>query len=431
MAAWGAQGDTAPGTGVEEETAVAEGTPGLSPPRPVTTSPLPPTAPHPSRALPLSPVPSGPHPSAPALREEEEARERKRRHILEQGSLEQSWSLGGHRRSCKTHRRGLRRDEPPHPTGTAPSPAWGHPVPGQAPTALPAGTRTCCTSDQKVQNEKYNGKSKNSVRVQPLARGRRSSRLETLSSWFWSKDVTLVTQELREGLAVGAASLVGTPSNKLSECGYIYNSIYLSLSISLSHAALGIEEEQRAKVRMGAPACREQGHPEAHSHPALASTSGFFLAYIRQQYRNSAQHPEPWPRPSGGCSAGTPAVSQPELPMAPTIAWLSRDVPGCPGMSCLAWGSLPSGQGERGGTVSSLPLLPRWSALSPRRVFPQLSPFLHPQLGLGATPALGHPALTPGSATTLVSTGKGQVTGQRRDPLPPREAREERTRALA
>lgn len=69
----GGPGGQAPGTGVEEDTTVTEGTPGLSPPQAVTTSPLPPTAPPLSRALSLAPAPSGPHPAAPALGEEEEA----------------------------------------------------------------------------------------------------------------------------------------------------------------------------------------------------------------------------------------------------------------------------------------------------------------------------------------------------------------------
>lgn len=125
MAAWGARG-TALGTGMEEDTAVAEGTPGLSPPRAVTTSPLPPAAPAPCRALSLTPALSGPHTSAPALREEEEAQERKRRHIMELGTHVQSWSLGVTGEavflqwSWKTHQRGHRRDEPQRPTGTEP-----------------------------------------------------------------------------------------------------------------------------------------------------------------------------------------------------------------------------------------------------------------------------------------------------------------------
>lgn len=143
---------------------------------------------------------------------------------------------------------------------------------------------------------------------------------------FWSKDVTLVTQELREGLREPPRSWAPPALSLASVCIYIY--IYLSLSISLSHAALGIEEEQTAKqeVRMGAPVCREQGHPgpghpKAHSHTTLASTSGFFLAYILQQYRNSLPHPEPWrsrssgsgadPVPAGAAVLALTALSQP------------------------------------------------------------------------------------------------------------------------
>lgn len=89
--------------------------------------------------------------------------------------------------------------------------------------------------------------------------------------------MTLVTQKLREGLWEPPGSWAPPAISLASVCIYIYIYI-LSLSISLSHAALGIEEEQTAKqeVRMGAPVCREQGHPKAHSHTALASTSGFF-----------------------------------------------------------------------------------------------------------------------------------------------------------
>lgn len=156
---------------------MAEGTPGLSPPQAVTTSPLPPTALHPRRALSLTPAPCGPHPSAPALGEEEEARERKRKHIMEQGTLVQSWSLGVHRRNCSCSEAGKpiggdTGEMSPH-IRLGPSPPGlgtlrARPSAQPSTTARAVGTRTCCTSDQKVQNEKYNGKSKNSVWVQPL-----------------------------------------------------------------------------------------------------------------------------------------------------------------------------------------------------------------------------------------------------------------------
>lgn len=121
---------------------MAKGTPGLSPPWAVTTSPLPPTAPHPSRALSLAPALCGPHPSAPALGEEEEARERKRKHIVEQGALVQSWSLGGHRRSCSCSGAGKfiggDTGEMSHHIQLGPSPlGWGHSVPGQVPSQAP------------------------------------------------------------------------------------------------------------------------------------------------------------------------------------------------------------------------------------------------------------------------------------------------------
>lgn len=186
---------------------------------------------------------------------------------------------------------------------------------------------------------------------------------------------------------------------------------------------------------MGAPVCREQGHPKAHSHTALASTSGFFLAYILQQYRNSLQYPEPWR--SRSCGTGADPIPAGAAVLAPTAVgsrglvapgsclchppWLARGVP----VSCLAWGSLLSGQGEQGDRP--LCLAAPLEHCEPTESCSPAEPTSPP----GATPALGHAALTPGSATTLLSTGRGQVTWQRCDALPPRESREERTRALA
>lgn len=119
VAAWGAQG-TAPGTGVEEDTAVAEGSPGLSPPRAVTPSPLPPTAPAPSRALSLTPAPSAPQPSAPALGEEEEAHQGAGSPCAELEPGQSQVKLFSCSGAGETHQRGHRRDEPPRPTGTEP-----------------------------------------------------------------------------------------------------------------------------------------------------------------------------------------------------------------------------------------------------------------------------------------------------------------------
>lgn len=198
---------------------------------------------------------------------------------------------------------------------------------------------------------------------------------DTVPAWkpsspcFWSKDVTLVTQELWEGLWEPPGSWAPPAISLASVCIYIY--IYLSLSISLSHAALGIEEEQTAKqeVRMGAPVCREQGHPKAHSHTALASTSGFFLAYILQQYRNSLQYPEPWRSSSSGSGA------EPSCPVP---------APG-PGVlvSCLAWAGRA---GDSDLTATAAPL----QHCKPTESFLQLSPFLHPQqAGPGSQPSSG------------------------------------------
>lgn len=162
--------------------------------------------------------------------------------------------------------------------------------------------------------------------VQPLTHGRHSSCLETLFSQFLEQGCD-PGHSGAAGSAAGATLLVAPPALSLASV-YIYIFIYLSLSISLSHAALGMEEEQTAKqeVRMGAPICREQGHPgprhpKAHSHTALTSTSGFFLAYILQQYRTSLPYPEPWrsrssgtgadPVPAGAAVLAPTALSQP------------------------------------------------------------------------------------------------------------------------
>lgn len=125
---------------------------------------------------------------------------------------------------------------------------------------------------------------------------------------------------------------------------------------------------------MGAPVCREQGHPKAHPHTALASTSGFFLAYILQQYRNSPQYPEPWrsrscgtgadPVPAGAAVLAPTATAQPgawhgqpgsggtwELPVPPTMACT-----GCPGV--LPGLGVPPVWAGRAGGPSSLPCCP-------------------------------------------------------------------------
>lgn len=209
-----------------------------------------------------------------------------------------------------------------------------HPLPGLwGPGRAAPAIRKC-----KMRNT--TGKAKNLLGFNPSSMGDAVAAWKAPSPWFWSKDETLVTQELWEGPWEPPGSWAPPARSLASVCIYIY--IYLSLSISLSHAALGVEEEQRAKqeVRMGAPACREQGHPKAHSHAALASTSGFFLAYILQQYHNSLQDPEPWhssssgagadPVPAGAAVLAPPALSHPgsggslELPLAPTT--------GCPGV---------------------------------------------------------------------------------------------------
>lgn len=78
--------------------------------------------------------------------------------------------------SWKTHPRGHRRDEPPPVTGTL-CPAQ-HPLPGLW------GPGHAAPATTKCKKEKHNGKSKNSVRVQPLSHGRCSSSLETLFSLF-------------------------------------------------------------------------------------------------------------------------------------------------------------------------------------------------------------------------------------------------------
>lgn len=274
---------------------------------------------------------------------------------------------------------------------------WG---PGRAAPAI----RKC-----KMRNT--TGKAKNLLGFNPTSMGDAVAAWKAPSPWLWSKDETLVTQELREGPWEPPGSWAPPARSLASVCVYIY--IYLSLSISLSHAALGVEEEQRAKqeVRMGAPACREQGHPKAHSHTALASTSGFFLAYILQQYHNSLQDPEPWhssssgagadPVPAGAAVLAPPALSHPgsggslELPLAPTTPWLPRDVP----VSCLAWGSLPSGQGRQGHRVLSATAAPpqRWE---PRESFLQLSLILRPQ------PAAARPGSRPGPGTRCSGSRK-------------------------
>ena len=77
------------------------------------------------------------------------------------------------------------------------------------------------------------------------------------------------------------------PGNKLSECVRIDMCIYIFLSLSLSHAALGIEEQQTAKREVGTgeavwgeqPFARRaphgHGHPGARLDRAPASRRGF------------------------------------------------------------------------------------------------------------------------------------------------------------
>lgn len=333
MAAWGAQGDSPWHGGGRGHRS------GQGDPRPVPTlgcdhQPSPTHFPTPQQSSFPRPCPVWPPPicSSPGrgrggTGEEKEAHRGagSPRAELEPGRSQEKLFLQW---SWKIHWRGHGRDEPPHPAGTEPPGlgtlcAW----PGAQPstTARAVGTRTCCTSDQKVQNQKYNGKSKNSG-FNPSPMGDTVPAWKPSSPSFWSKDVTLVTQELREVLREPLCSWA-PPALSLASV-YIYIFIYLSLSISLSHAALGMEEEQTAKqeVRMGAPICREQGHPgprhpKAHSHTALTSTSGFFLAYILQQYRTSLPYPEPWrsrssgtgadPVPAGAAVLEPTALSQP------------------------------------------------------------------------------------------------------------------------
>lgn len=328
-------------------------------------------------------------------------------------------------------------------------------MPGQVPSQAPLpglwGPGRAAPVIRKCKMRNTTEKAKTLFGFNPSPHGRHSSCLEALFSQFLEQGCD-PGHSGAAGRAAGATSLMGTPSNKLSKCVYIYLYIFISIYLSLSHAALGIEEEQTAKqeVRMGAPVCREQGHPgprhpKAHSHSALASTRGFFLAYILQQYRNSLPYPEPWrsrssgtgadPVPAGAAVLAPTALSQPGarggqpgsggILGAATIPWLARGIP----VSCLASGSLPSGQGEQGDRVPSAIAAPL-ERCEPMESCSPAEPVSPPTASCCS--ALGHAALTPGSAaTTLLSTGKGQVTWQRCDPLPPRESREERTRALA
>lgn len=298
---------------------------------------------------------------------------------MEQGSLVQSWSPGGHRRSCFPAVE-LDTGEMSHCIQLGPSPPGlgdtlclvkcpaKHPLPGLW------GPGRAAPAIRKCKKEKYNGK-KRKLWVQPLTHGRHSSCLESLFSLFLEQGCD-PGHSGAAGRAAGATSLVGTPSNKLSKCVYIYIFIhiylYLSLSLSCSPRNRGRTNSQARGPDGSSCLQGEQGHPEAHSHTALASSSGFFLAYILQQYRNSLQCPEPWrsrssgtgadPVPAGAAVLAHTALSQPgargghpgglvgvwELPTPPTIPWLAGGVL----VSCLAWGS-PIWAGRAGGRVLS------------------------------------------------------------------------------
>lgn len=135
---------------------MAEGTPGLSPPRAVTTSPSPTHCPTPQQSPFPRPCPVWPPPICSSPGEEEEAHHGagKPRAELEPGrSQEKLFSCSG---------AGHRRDEPLHPTGT--EPPWAgdtlclvkcpakHPLPGLW------GPGRAAPAIRKCKKEKYNGK---------------------------------------------------------------------------------------------------------------------------------------------------------------------------------------------------------------------------------------------------------------------------------
>lgn len=210
---------------------MAEGTPGLSPPWAVTTSPLPPTAPPPSRALSLTPALSGPHPSAAALGEEEEAHHgagKPRAELESERSQEKQWSW-------KTHQRGHRRNEPPRPAGTEPPWAGDTLCPSKC-SAKPRlwGPGRAAPVIRKCKRRNTTEKAKTQFGFNPSPMGDTVPAWKASSPCFWSKDVTLGTQELWEGLWEPPCSWAPPAISLASVCIYIFIHIYLYLSLSLS-----------------------------------------------------------------------------------------------------------------------------------------------------------------------------------------------------
>lgn len=210
-------------------------------------------------------------------------------------------------------------------------------------------------------------------------------------------------------------------------CVYIYLYIFISISLSCSPTNRGRANSQ-ARGPDGSSCLQGAGAPQGSLPHCPASSSGFFLAYILQQYHNSLQHPEPWhsrssgsgadPVPAGAAVLAPPALSQPgawrghrglvgawELPVPPTVPWLAQGVlPGLGVSPCPAWPGGPSRLGR--GTVPSLPCCPL-STVSPRRVVLQLSSFPHPQQ------AAAGPGSQPSSGTCCPDSGKCHHTQHR------------------
>lgn len=166
-------------------------------------------------------------------------------------------------------------------------------MPSQAPTARAVGTRTCCTSDQKVQKRRNTTeKAKTLLGFNPSVVGDTVPAWKLSSPCFWSKDVTLVTQKLREGLWEPPGSWAPPAISLASVCIYIYIyfiSIYLSLSCSPRNRG---RANSQARGPDGSSCLQGAGAPQGSlTHCPGLHKCFFFLAYILQQYRNSLQYP--------------------------------------------------------------------------------------------------------------------------------------------
>lgn len=156
---------------------------------------------------------------------------------MEQGSLVQSWSLSSHRRSSGAGKpiRGDTGEMSHHVQLGLSPPGLGTLCPSKC-SAKPRlwGPGRAAPVIRKCKRRNTTEKAKTQFGFNPSPMGDTVPAWKASSPCFWSKDVTLGTQELWEGLWEPPCSWAPPAISLASVCIYIFIHIYLYLSLSLS-----------------------------------------------------------------------------------------------------------------------------------------------------------------------------------------------------